>query len=183
MNYFDSPQPLLVNYFKVSISWNILLSGKVNWGLYLMLLGPFSFVLWGFSFRLFSFPRLEMWSSKNFCSSFLKYHFPAPPQPLTKYCTHIYMIPFDLISEFTDLASSHAGKCWWRIVLLLAVFILISPSHWVSEQWWNLNGDNWLMEVWAQITDPATTVMLHFLCDSWSSCGPFTLMFSPFPSR
>lgn len=71
----------------------------------------FTFVLWGFSFRLFSFPMLETGGSKNFYSSFLKTFLTSPPQPFTKQCTHIYMILFDLISEYTDLASSCAGKC------------------------------------------------------------------------
>lgn len=87
------------------------------------------------------FPQVEKWGSQIFHSNFFQKSFPRVRSLLTKYCIHIYIVLFVLISEFTDLASWQLREMSWRVILLWALpRYLISLSH-LAENW---NSGQWL---------------------------------------
>lgn len=100
-------------------------SVKTNWDLHIMLLVPFPSCCRAFLSGS-SLPRFEKWGSKKYYSSVLKHLFTG--LPLTKYCTQVYMIIPDLIAEFTELASSRAGKCYRGLCGSLSFTNIISSS-------------------------------------------------------
>ena len=80
INYFYSPWPVLVNSFRVSIPWNMLLKWQNLLGSLSYVASSFSFMLWGFSFSLSGFSS-QAWKVrlKKSYSSILKHLFPEPP--------------------------------------------------------------------------------------------------------